>query len=128
MTKKSKRLLNKLRMRLYRGLEPQDWPDAEHIGCGCYTNAYRVDDFVIKRRGWRSHVEPRWSRERIRLELAFFGMMLPDEWRVGRWVIQPYYKPLRGLEPEYWDLMTALDIHYFNVGRDDHGNLRAFDY
>ena len=132
--KKPTDILNKLSLRgnsawVLDGDVRRVYPQAEKIGEGFWTKAYRLGDCVIKKAHRRS--PPR--------ALRHTGFKAAQQWTVNGWKVQPYYRlaPARLID-EYIELklvrmprftkMSSLDLGYGNTGIDEQGRLVAFDW
>jgi hypothetical protein len=97
---------------------------------------YRVGDYVIKlgHKGSEHHRLP--LKSAVRRVLRTLGLTVSPTYRAGKWVVQPYYKPVNGEQErdinnyEYPEIRGKfLDLHSHNVGIDlKTGQLVLFDW
>lgn len=127
--KMRKPTLATIKARLRKGLRPATWIDAKEIGEGAFCVAYRVGDYVVKKRGSLiSHASYK-GFARTKRALARLGIGIPPMRKVGPWVIQPYCRHVSSR----FKLTSAMrddceeDVHINNLGYYN-GQLVAFDW
>lgn len=116
--------LKYIKYRLRKKMHPEEF-GAKAIGEGCFRTAYRFRGYVIKAKAG-------WHGKKFRYPKAGFAKydVLPAKsWFVGKWQIQPYYKPLSVVEGQRFENLTKFDydLKADNVGILN-GQIYAFDW
>lgn len=139
--------LRTIKRLLKAGFHPSDI-NAQLIGDGAQRQAFLLGDFVIKAR------VPAWHHDTVnnlffdpcpakhlyavpRAVMRRIGILPPEQYTVGEWVVQTYYRPLTKAELKEWAWLVddppiwrniRLDL-WANLGKDLRtGTTHAFDW
>lgn len=129
--------LNQIRRFLRKGGHPETIKGRQCLGSGSFRTAWRIGNFVVKRRTWFHQMTPAKRRK-----LAKEGILVAKTWRVGRWEIQPYYRHMSekafwagpqnedglAIRGHRWWNLKGLDLQSFNMGYDKQGRFVVFDW
>jgi hypothetical protein len=119
---------------LKSGVKPAKLPKAKHIGGGCFREAYKVGQWVVKKSHPHAHRE---TASRAMAAAKRVGVRLATTHKVqvaaDTYDVQWFYKRLTLKEfnaiENHADILDArLDLGAYNMGRTVEGALVAFDW
>jgi hypothetical protein len=115
-------MLPQIQLALLSGKHPRDF-GAEFLDDGAQRAAYLFGDYVIKEQvpAWKHDMlhnddarkcDPRVLYAIPVLPFKRLGVCPPEQHVYGRWVVQPYYRPLTAIECAEWEWLSGVSVYW----------------